>query len=258
MGSAARSRRPAVEPGDRLDRGAARLDVAQHLAGRFDQRLAGGGRATTRRPTRWNSARAELRLELADRLGDRGLGDVLGFRGAGHPAVVDHRQEQSELSEIHRYSLWNSTVLTSWTCGFGQADDPGVSLVLIAAAGVGIGFAFGLFGAGGSAFGTPILALLGVPAPIAIASPLPAMLPAALMGAREYFRAGVLDRRIAVLAVAAGVPMALLGAMASRVVSGQWLLIASGLLLLGVGIRMVVPAGATATSVAPPGATGPA
>ena len=118
-----------------------------------------------------------------------------------------------------------------------------MSLVLITTAGVGIGFAFGVFGAGGSAFGTPILALLGVPAPIAIASPLPAVLPAALMGAREYFRAGVLDRRVAALAVAAGVPMALLGALASRLLSGQWLLVASGLLLLGVGVRMVVPTG---------------
>jgi uncharacterized membrane protein YfcA len=118
-----------------------------------------------------------------------------------------------------------------------------MSFVLVAVAGLGIGFAFGVFGAGGSAFGTPILALLGVPAPIAVASPLPAVLPAAVMGAREYFRAGVLDRRIAALAVVAGVPMALLGALASRIVSGQWLLIASGLLLLGVGIRMVVPNG---------------
>ena len=92
-------------------------------------------------------------------------------------------------------------VLDLWISG---ADDRRMSLVLIAAAGVGIGIAFGLFGAGGSAFGTPILALLGVPAPIAIASPLPAVLPAALVGAREYFRAGVLDRRIAALAVARG------------------------------------------------------
>ena len=116
-----------------------------------------------------------------------------------------------------------------------------MSLVGVVLAGVGIGFAFGLFGAGGSAFGTPILALMGVPAPIAVASPLPAVLPSALMSAREYLRAGVLDRRVAVLAVLAGVPMALLGAMASRMVSGQFLLLASGVLLLGAGIRMVVP-----------------
>ena len=124
------------------------------------------------------------------------------------PSSTTARNRRSS-SEIHRYSLWSSTSTTSWTCGFAKRTIAGVSLVPVAVAGVGIGFAFGLFGAGGSAFGTPVLVLLGVPAPIAIASPLPAVLPAALVGARQYLRAGVLDRRVAVLAVAAGVPMAL-------------------------------------------------
>ena len=122
-----------------------------------------------------------------------------------------------------------------------SADDRGVPLPLIVVVGIGIGFAFGLFGAGGSAFATPILALMGVPAQVAVASPLPAVLPAALLSAREYLRAGMLDRRVARLAMIAGVPMVLIGALASRVVSGQWLLILSGLLVLGVGVRMVVP-----------------
>ena len=116
-----------------------------------------------------------------------------------------------------------------------------MSLPLVVVIGIGIGFAFGLFGAGGSAFATPILALMGVPAAIAVASPLPAVLPAAVLSAREYFRAGMLDRRVARLAVLGGVPAVLVGAFASRVVSGQWLLILSGLLVLFVGIRMVVP-----------------
>ncbi len=116
-----------------------------------------------------------------------------------------------------------------------------MSLVLVAAAGCGIGLAFGLFGAGGSAFGTPILALLGVPAPIAVASPLPAMLPAAIIGARQYFRAGMLDRRVAKLAVMAGVPAVLVGALGSQVIGGHWLLILSGALLFAAGARMLVP-----------------
>jgi uncharacterized membrane protein YfcA len=123
----------------------------------------------------------------------------------------------------------------------GGADDERVSLLPVVIAGIGIGLAFGVFGAGGSAFGTPVLALLGVPAIVAVASPLPAVLPSALLGARAYLRVGVLDRRVAALAVATGVPMALLGALASRLVSGHWLLIASGVLLLAVGVRMVVP-----------------
>jgi uncharacterized protein len=122
------------------------------------------------------------------------------------------------------------------------ADDAVMSLLLIGCAGVGIGLAFGVFGAGGSAFGTPILALMGVPAPIAVASPLPAVLPSAVLGARQYFRAGMLDRRVAKLAVMAGVPAVLIGALGSRVVAGRWLLILSGILLAVVGVRMLVPA----------------
>jgi uncharacterized membrane protein YfcA len=116
-----------------------------------------------------------------------------------------------------------------------------VDLVPVVVAGIGIGFAFGLFGAGGSAFGTPILALMGIPAPIAVASPLPAVLPAALVGARQYLRAGVLDQRVAKLAVVAAVPTVIIGAMLSRVVSGEFLLVASGALLVVVGARMVMP-----------------
>lgn len=116
-----------------------------------------------------------------------------------------------------------------------------MDLLPIVLAGVGIGFAFGLFGAGGSAFGTPVLALLGVPAPIAVASPLPAVLPSALVGARQYLRAGVLDERVAKLAVIAAIPTVVVGALLSRIVSGELLLVASGALLVVVGVRMVVP-----------------
>jgi uncharacterized membrane protein YfcA len=130
---------------------------------------------------------------------------------------------------------------------FRPADDQAMSYVPIACAGAGIGLAFGLFGAGGSAFGTPVLAMMGVPAPIAVASPLPAMLPAAVISAQQYLRAGMLDRRIAKLAVFAGVPAVLVGALGSRVVDGRWLLVLSGLMLLGVGVRMLLPARAGAT-----------
>lgn len=66
--------------------------------------------------------------------------------------------------------------------------------------GLGVGVVFGMFGAGGSAFATPILALVGVPPLFAVASPLPAMLPAAFNGARRYVRSGNVDGRVARLA----------------------------------------------------------
>ncbi|MEO8698377.1 MAG: sulfite exporter TauE/SafE family protein [Acidimicrobiales bacterium] len=108
-------------------------------------------------------------------------------------------------------------------------------------AGLGIGIVFGLFGAGGSAFATPILALIGVPGIAAVASPLPAMLPAALIGARRSIRAGALDTRMAGLAVAGGLPGAILGALASSLVGGRGLLLLSGVMLLAVGGRVLMP-----------------
>ena len=113
--------------------------------------------------------------------------------------------------------------------------------LLILFAGVVAGAVFGLFGAGGSAFATPMLALVGVPAAMAVATPLPALLPASLVSARRQLQNGNLDRRIAGLVVAGGVPAAALGAVGSRYVSGSALLVASGGLLLLVGARVLLP-----------------
>lgn len=107
-------------------------------------------------------------------------------------------------------------------------------------AGLGVGVVFGMFGAGGSAFATPVLALFGVPPLMAVASPLPAMLPAAFTGARRYLRADNLDRRVAKLAIIGGVPGALIGALASALVGGNRLLVLSGLMLLAIGIRLLM------------------
>jgi uncharacterized membrane protein YfcA len=116
-----------------------------------------------------------------------------------------------------------------------------VTAAAVLAAGLGVGAVFGLFGAGGSAFATPVLALLGVPAPLAVASPLPAMIPSSVLGARRYLRAGALDRRTAALAVAGGLPATVLGGLASAAVSGRVLLVLSGVVLLAVGARVLLP-----------------
>ncbi len=113
--------------------------------------------------------------------------------------------------------------------------------VEIASVGLGIGVLFGVFGAGGSAFATPVLVLLGVSGSVAVASPLPAMLPAAIVGAHRYLRSGRLDTRVATLAVAGGMPGTVLGALASVAVGGSRLVLASGVMLLGVGVRVLLP-----------------
>jgi uncharacterized membrane protein YfcA len=107
--------------------------------------------------------------------------------------------------------------------------------------GLAAGTVFGLFGAGGSAFATPMLALAGVPGVIAVASPLPALLPASIAGARRYLRSGNLDRRVATLAVLGGLPGTIVGALVSSLVGGSWLIALSGALLLVVGARVLLP-----------------
>jgi uncharacterized membrane protein YfcA len=124
-----------------------------------------------------------------------------------------------------------------------RADSAGVTFA-IAIVGLGAGLCFGMFGAGGSAFATPLLALVGVPAHFAIASPLPAMLPASLAGAKRSWTSGGLDRRLALLAIAGGVPGTIVGALASGAVRGNTLLVLSGFLLLVVAARVLVPVSA--------------
>jgi uncharacterized protein len=116
-----------------------------------------------------------------------------------------------------------------------------VGHVAILLTGLGVGVVFGTFGAGGSAFATPLLALVGVPGALAVASPLPALLPASLVAARRDLRSGHLDRRVATWAIIGGVPGTVLGALASSLLSGGGLLVLSGVLLLVVGARVLAP-----------------
>lgn len=123
----------------------------------------------------------------------------------------------------------------------GSSFDGFVPELLILLAGVAAGGVFGLFGAGGSAFATPMLALAGVPGVLAVATPLPALLPASIVSARRQLQNGNLDHRVAGLVIGGGLPGALLGALGSRYVSGAALLLASGALLLAVGARVLLP-----------------
>lgn len=122
-----------------------------------------------------------------------------------------------------------------------ERSDEDVPDPLILLAGAMAGTVFGLFGAGGSAFATPLLALAGVPGAVAVATPLPALLPASVLAARRQLRAGKVDPRLAGLVILGGAPGAVLGALGSSRVSGEALLVGSGVLLLVVGARVLLP-----------------
>lgn len=99
----------------------------------------------------------------------------------------------------------------------------------ITVAGGLVGVFFGVFGVGGSSFATPALALLGVHGVVAVASPLPGTIPAALAGAWSYLVKRECDCKVARWSLVGGAPGAVAGAVLSRVVGGRVLLVASGL-----------------------------
>ncbi|HJU82781.1 MAG TPA: sulfite exporter TauE/SafE family protein [Holophagaceae bacterium] len=108
------------------------------------------------------------------------------------------------------------------------------------------GFLGGLLGKGGSAVGTPLLQLAGIPAFFAVASPLPATIPGTLISSLAYLRKGLYDRTVVLWSVTIGVPFTILGAWMSRFVGGTWLLILSDLVIAGLGVSFLLhPSGST-------------
>ena len=111
----------------------------------------------------------------------------------------------------------------------------------IVLAGAGVGICTGLFGVGGSSVATPVLALLGAPGLIAVASPLPATIPSAAVGAIPYVRSHEARTHAAAWSALGGIPGTVAGALLSRLAGGPVLLLASGLVLIVVGLRVIVP-----------------
>jgi uncharacterized protein len=109
----------------------------------------------------------------------------------------------------------------------------------IALVGLGIGFMSGLFGKGGAAIATPLLHALGVPPMLAVGSPLPATLPSTLAAASAYRRERLIDPAIVGPSVAVGVPAAVLGALATHWINGTILVVATELLVVALGVRLM-------------------
>jgi uncharacterized membrane protein YfcA len=114
-----------------------------------------------------------------------------------------------------------------------------VTLLPFVEAGMAVGLFYGWFGAGGSAFATPVLAMLGLPGVVAVATPLPALLPASLAGLASYRGGHDLDWTAARRTLTGAIPAALLGTACSKVVDGRSLLVFSAGTLVLVGVGMV-------------------
>jgi uncharacterized membrane protein YfcA len=136
----------------------------------------------------------------------------------------------------------------------GGAEVGPVNWYAVLAVGAGVGFLGGLFGKGGSAVATPLLAAIGVPAFVAVAAPLPATVPSTAIASWAYWRHRLIDRRIVIWSLAVGVPATALGAVTSRWVDGHLLVVLTDVVVAGLGLRFVLartPAGPS-PDLAPP------
>lgn len=106
--------------------------------------------------------------------------------------------------------------------------------------GAGVGFLGGLFGKGGSAIATPLLAAIGLPPIVAVAAPLPATIPGTLAAARPYAKAGYIDRQILGWSLAVAIVTTIIGAIATDWISGEILVKVTDAIIAMLGIRFLV------------------
>jgi uncharacterized membrane protein YfcA len=115
-----------------------------------------------------------------------------------------------------------------------------VNWLAIVAVGAAVGFLGGLFGKGGAAVATPLLAAFGVPAFIAVAAPLPATVPSTAMASWAYWRHRLLDKRVVAWSLGVGVPATVVGALLSGLVDGHLLVVATDVMVVGLGLRFAL------------------
>jgi uncharacterized membrane protein YfcA len=115
-----------------------------------------------------------------------------------------------------------------------------VHWIAIALIGAGVGYLGGLFGKGGSAIATPLLAAIGVPPLIAVASPLPATIPGTLVAYNRYRRFGITDGRVVRWSIAFGVPATILGAYLTRWIDGDALVKVTDVAIALIGAKVLL------------------
>jgi uncharacterized membrane protein YfcA len=112
--------------------------------------------------------------------------------------------------------------------------------IAIAAIGAGIGYLGGLFGKGGAAIATPLLAAIGVPPMLAVASPLPATIPGTLVAYGRYRHGHYADPRVVRWSIGVGIPATVLGAATSFWVGGATLVLVTDLVVAALGLRILL------------------
>lgn len=117
------------------------------------------------------------------------------------------------------------------------------TMLAVALIGAFVGFLGGVFGKGGSAIATPLLALVGIPPIMAVASPLPATVPSALVASYAYWRQRLVDWEVFRWCLLVGIPATAVGAYATRWIGGDALVTVTELVVTGLGVRFLLRPG---------------
>ncbi len=117
------------------------------------------------------------------------------------------------------------------------------TILAVAVIGAFVGFLGGVFGKGGSAIATPLLAMVGIPPIMALASPLPATVPATLAASYVYWRQRLVDWEVFRWCLLIGIPATALGAYATRWIGGDALVTATEVVVTGLGLRFLLRPG---------------
>jgi uncharacterized protein len=116
-----------------------------------------------------------------------------------------------------------------------------IEIFYIILTGAFAGYSSGMFGIGGSVVATPILKLLIAIAPImAVATPLPAAIPAALSGSYLYNKNKMINFKVAFIAVIAAIPFGWIGSAATLYVDGKTIIILKAVFLILLGLKFFI------------------
>lgn len=107
-----------------------------------------------------------------------------------------------------------------------------MEVLVTIAVGAFIGFSSGMFGIGGALVATPLLKVfVGLPALLALATPLPAAIPSAISGSIAYARQRLVRFDVAIRVLPIALPLNLLGAWLTKHVPGSMLMVLTGIVL---------------------------
>jgi len=118
----------------------------------------------------------------------------------------------------------------------------GLHILVIFLIGIIVGFLSGLLGKGGSALSTPALQIFAdVPAFLALASPLPSSLANSISGSWAYTHEHLVNKRVVVISVIAGLPATIAGAFVSPLIGGHVLMLLTAVFVCGLGLSFLFP-----------------